>query len=49
MGGASQHKDKIGGVGFGLSLKEKITPADTVLVEESINGAGLVLSISCSC
>ena len=45
MGEISQPKDKIGSVGFGLSSKEQITPADAVLAEESANEVRLVLMI----
>jgi metal transporter CNNM len=48
MGEVSQPKDKIGSVGFGLSSKEQITPADAVLAEESANEVRLVLSGSYS-
>jgi hypothetical protein len=43
MGEVSQYKDKIGGVGFGLSSKEQITPEDAVLVQENVNEVGPVL------
>jgi hypothetical protein len=46
MGEVSQHKDKIGGVGFGLSSKEQITPADAVLAESANEvGPGLIRSL----
>jgi hypothetical protein len=47
MGEVFWHKDKIGGVGPGLSSKKQITPADVVLAE-SANEVGPVLFDPCS-
>jgi hypothetical protein len=47
MGEVSLYKDKIGGVGFGLSSKEQITPEDAVLVQENVNEVRPVLFDSC--